>query len=191
MINVIIVFPKLENAKHIRSLLMRSGIEVTALCTTGAQALQAIEECEDGIIVCGYRFPDMLCDELREYLPTTFEMVVIASSARYMDIKTDDIVYLSMPMKVYDLLETMNMLIDSLRRKRKKRRAKPRQRSKEEILIIDNAKELLEIQKGMTEEEAHRYLQKTSMDNGTNLVETAQMVLRIFNYDENPVHQLE
>jgi AmiR/NasT family two-component response regulator len=29
----------------------------------------------------------------------------------------------------------------------------------------------------MTEEEAHRYLQKTSMDSGTNLVETAQMVL--------------
>ena len=26
-------------------------------------------------------------------------------------------------------------------------------------------------------EEAHRYLQKTSMDSGTNLVETAQMVL--------------
>ena len=29
----------------------------------------------------------------------------------------------------------------------------------------------------MTEEEANRYLQKTSMDSGTNLVETAQMVL--------------
>ena len=29
----------------------------------------------------------------------------------------------------------------------------------------------------MTEVEAHRYLQKTSMDSGTNLVETAQMVL--------------
>lgn len=183
MINVIIVFPKLENAKHIRSLLMRSGIEVTALCTTGAQALQAIEECEDGIIVCGYRFPDMLCGELRRYLPTTFEMVVIASSARYMDIKTDDIVYLSMPVKVYDLLETMNMLIDSLRRKRKKRRAKPRQRSEEEILLINKAKELLERKKGMTEEEAHRYLQKTSMDNGTNLVETAQMVLQIYYYE--------
>ena len=31
----------------------------------------------------------------------------------------------------------------------------------------------------MTEEEAHRYLQKHSMDNSTNLVETAQMVLAI------------
>ena len=29
----------------------------------------------------------------------------------------------------------------------------------------------------MTEEEAHRYLQKTSMDNGTSFTETAQMIL--------------
>lgn len=31
----------------------------------------------------------------------------------------------------------------------------------------------------MTEEEAHRYLQKHSMDNGTGMVETAQMVLAL------------
>ncbi len=29
----------------------------------------------------------------------------------------------------------------------------------------------------LTEEEAHKYLQKCSMDSGTNLVETAAMVL--------------
>ena len=40
-----------------------------------------------------------------------------------------------------------------------------------------DAKELLMVRNHMTEEEAHRYLQKTSMDSGTNLVETAQMVL--------------
>lgn len=180
MINVIIVFPKLENAKHIKSLLIRSGIEVTALCTTGAQALQVAEDCEDGIIVCGYRFPDMLCEELKQYLSPTFEMVVIASSARYLDLRSDNILCLSMPMKVYDLIETINILADSLRRKRKKRKSKPRQRSKEELAIIESAKELLGRQRGMTEEEAHRYLQKTSMDNGTNLVETAQMILDIF-----------
>ena len=32
----------------------------------------------------------------------------------------------------------------------------------------------------MTESEAHRYMQKCSMDSGTNLVETAQMVLDAF-----------
>ena len=31
-----------------------------------------------------------------------------------------------------------------------------------------------------TETEVHRYVQKQSMDSGTNLVETAQMVLDMF-----------
>jgi response regulator NasT len=31
----------------------------------------------------------------------------------------------------------------------------------------------------MTEEEAHRYIQKRSMDNGTGMVETAQMILSL------------
>lgn len=32
---------------------------------------------------------------------------------------------------------------------------------------------------GMSEEEAHRYLQKSSMDSGTNMVETAEMILSV------------
>ena len=31
----------------------------------------------------------------------------------------------------------------------------------------------------MTEEEAHRYVQKSSMDSGNSMVETAQMLIRI------------
>ena len=33
----------------------------------------------------------------------------------------------------------------------------------------------------MTEEQAHRYIQKRSMDNGTGLLETAQMILSVMN----------
>jgi len=34
----------------------------------------------------------------------------------------------------------------------------------------------------MTEEEAHRYLQKSSMNSGTNLVEAAQMVITLVEF---------
>ena len=40
-------------------------------------------------------------------------------------------------------------------------------------------KRLLMERNGMSEEEAHRYIQKCSMDSGTNLVETAQMVISL------------
>ena len=43
--------------------------------------------------------------------------------------------------------------------------------------MLKEAKEILMVRNHLTEEEAHKYLQKCSMDSGTNLVETAAMVL--------------
>lgn len=42
---------------------------------------------------------------------------------------------------------------------------------------IQSAKQVLITQRHMTESEAHRYLQKMSMDAGRSLAETARMVL--------------
>ena len=64
-------------------------------------------------------------------------------------------------------------------RRRKKQRQKPKERSKEEVLQIGRAKALLMERNNMTEEEAHRYIQKRSMDNATGLTETAQMILSL------------
>ena len=50
-------------------------------------------------------------------------------------------------------------------------------RTEEEKKILWEAKAVLMERNHMTEEEAHRYIQKCSMDSGTSLTETAQMVL--------------
>ena len=57
------------------------------------------------------------------------------------------------------------------------RRQKPRVRNEEEASIIQSAKRLLMERNHMTEEEAHRHLQKHSMDYSVSMVETAQMLL--------------
>ena len=51
------------------------------------------------------------------------------------------------------------------------------QRSEEEMALIDEAKSLLMERHGMTEEQAHRFLQKKSMDSGAKMVQTAKLVL--------------
>jgi response regulator NasT len=65
-------------------------------------------------------------------------------------------------------------------RRKKKDKEKPKARSEEEKELIRKAKLVLMDRNNMTEEEAHRYLQKTSMDSGTNLVEMSEMVLKMF-----------
>ena len=58
--NIIVVFPKIENAKSIRSILQKGGYTVDAVCSTGAQALQAANDLDSGIIICTYRLADMM-----------------------------------------------------------------------------------------------------------------------------------
>lgn len=180
MINVIVAFPKVEEAKGIRSLLVRNGINVIATCTTGAQAVTFFADIDEALVICGYKFTDMMYTELLEYLPSTYEMLVVAPRNHYAECDRSKVVCLAMPIKAQELVETANILLQGLYQKRKKRKAQPRQWSEVERAVIESAKLRLIEQKKMTEEDAHRYLQKRSMDTGVNIFETAQMVLEIF-----------
>ena len=71
------------------------------------------------------------------------------------------------------------MIVQAQTRRRKKLRQQPKQRDEKERAIINQAKALLMERNNMTEEEAHRYIQKCSMDSGTNMLETAQMVISL------------
>lgn len=177
--NVIIVFPRPENGKNIKRILMQSGFEVKAVCTTGAKALQCMQELSGGIVVCTYRFADMMYQELHDYLPPGFEMLLVASPDICDAREREDIVCLKTPLRIHELLHTLEMMAGELSRRNKRNKRKPRERSKEEEELLASAKALLMERNQMTEEQAHRYIQKRSMDNGTGLLETAQMILSL------------
>lgn len=179
MSSVIVVFPKRETSANIRNILVRDGIDVSGICTTGAQALQFADNFDDGIIICGYKMQDMLYSELREWLPESFEILLVASPDKWSQGLVKGVVGLPMPVKVYDLLNTVEMMTQTMQRRRRKRREAAKNRNLEQKALIEQAKAVLMERNKMTEEEAHRYLQKSSMDSGTNMLETAQMILTI------------
>jgi Response regulator with putative antiterminator output domain len=169
----------MENAKNIKSILVKNGFRVNAVCTSGAQVLQHADMLEEGIIVCAGRLQDMMYIQLREYLSPHFQMLVVASAGLWEAEKSENVVSLTMPLKVHELVGTLEMMANSLMRRRRKK-GRPAGRSEEEKQMIQKAKEVLMARNNMTEEEAHRYMQKSSMDSATNLAETAQMILSIF-----------
>lgn len=160
---------------------MKSGFQVIAVCNSGAQVLACLNDLNSGIIVCGYRLTDMLFAELHDCLSSNFPMLMISSPSKWTSKISEEIVCLSMPMKVHDLISTLEMMIQSQSRTRKRLKSQPRQRNEEEKITIEQAKNLLMERNSMSEEEAHRYIQKCSMDSGTNLFETAQMVISLIN----------
>lgn len=180
MTNVIVALPKIDDARNIRNLLVKSGIPVAGICTSGAQALALADGLSYGIIICGYKLTDMIYAQLADDLPSGFEMLLMASQQILGGGLVDkEIVCLSTPLKVHDLLGTVDMMIQAVERKKRKQRLKPKERRPEEMALIKEAKEVLMSRNHMSEEEAHRYIQKCSMDSGTNIVETARMVLTI------------
>ena len=182
MTNIIVALPRLEDAKGIKNVLVRSGFQVTGCCSTGAQAISQADGLNDGILICSYKLADMMYNELHECLPQGFEMLLVASQSVIQECYGNDIVCLAMPLKVNDLISTVNMMADQILSRRRRQRLKARTRSAEEDALIQAAKELLMARNHMDEEEAHRYLQKCSMDSGTNLVETSQMVLSVMKF---------
>ncbi len=179
MSNVIVAFPKVENAKSIKNILVKSGYEVASVCTTGAQTLQSANALESGIVICSHHFVDMMYQELYEYLPPQFQMLLVASPTVCSERVVSDIVCLSMPLKVHELVQTVDMMEYTIARKRKKMRSQPKQRTEAEKSIIREAKSVLMSRNNLSEEEAHRYIQKRSMNNGTDMVETAQMIISL------------
>lgn len=179
MVSIVIALPKIEIARQIRDILIRHGVETAAVTTTGAGALAAVSQLSAGIVISGPRLGDMYYMQLKNSLPDGFEILLLGPGGQRSGYCTD-IIYVETPVRASGLVNTVQMMLEQMeRRLRKKKKSGPKPRSEKEENYIRNAKWLLMEQNQMTEPEAYRYLQKCSMDSGTGIVETAQMVLTL------------
>ncbi|MDR0963876.1 MAG: antitermination regulator, partial [Clostridium sp.] len=133
---MIVAFPKLETAKNIKNVLVRNGYLVQNVCTTGTQAAALADGLSDGLLICSYRLSDMLCTELREYVPPDFELLVVASPGTLQENLGSDFVSLALPLKINELLSTVAMMEENMRQRRKKRRETKRTRSESDEKVI-------------------------------------------------------
>ena len=107
MTRIIVAFPKVENGKNIKNVLVRNGYQVVCVCTNGAQVIQEANGLQDGLVLCTYKLSDMIYQELAECLPPGFEMIVISTKDQWNENGTSGIVGLSVPLKIHELLSTV------------------------------------------------------------------------------------
>ena len=173
--NIIITFLRINDAQNIRNILVRNGWGNVSICTSGAGTLAMADQLESGVVICGYRLPDMAYMQLKEDLPAGFQMLLIASNSVMTGASSAEVTHMETPLKVQELIQTIHFMEEDAARRRRKRR------SPEERAMIQQAKELLMKSNHISEDEAHKYLLRTSMQSGRNLFETAQMVLLLKN----------
>lgn len=178
ILQIIVAFPKLEDAKKLKNVLKRNGYCDILAFNSASSVIAAANESDGGIVLCGYRLTDMHYSELYGYLPREFRMLLVASPAKLQECSSHDIMCLEMPVQAHELINTLETIMLDLGHPGN-RVVKPRvkQRSEKEQKIINDAKALLMERNHLSESEAHKYIQKLSMDSGNNLVETAEMIL--------------
>ena len=175
MEQVILAFEGEKNARHIRDIIEKSGLAEGIICHSAAEVKRLAGLQGIYTVVCGYKLPDETAQSLADDLPRSCSILVLAVQSMLDLIDDDEKLYkLSAPATRSELLSQVEMLLS---RGRRAEGCAHIPRSQEEINLIERAKAYLTAERGMSEEEAHRFLQKKSMDTGKKLTQTAQMVL--------------
>lgn len=179
---ILIAMPKIEDSIRISRMLSDNGImEDIEICNTASEVLRLSNEREAGVVLCTRRLKDMGYFELSQYLPAYYGMIVLTGDEA-VETYSDRTVKLLMPFKPRELAATVEMLMSSFVKTIRKNDI-PVRRSSQQRQLVDRAKRLLMDRNAMTEPEAFRYIQKSSMNSGRSMVESAQMILMLNNED--------
>lgn len=178
---ILIAMPKTEDSSRISDMLTGNGVTLDIeICQSAAEVLRISNDRDYGVIICTKKLKDMGYFELSEYLPTFFGMIVLTKDAG-LETYSGKTIKLLMPFKPRELLATVEMMTSAFVKRIRKKKVVPIKRSNSEKQIVDEAKRLLMDRNGMSEPEAFRYIQKSSMDSGRSMVESAQMILILNN----------
>ena len=174
MEKVIVAFESADNCQHISNILKSADVAYTVCCRSAGEVRRLVGKQSIHTVICGYKLSDGPAERLFEDLPETCSMLMKAPQGKLNMCANQDIFRLPAPVAKGDLIASVRLLLQV--NHRLERFVRPR-RSDEETDIIDRAKRMLMDRNGMTEEQAHRFIQKRSMDSGARMVQTAQMIL--------------
>lgn len=174
MDRIVVAFANEEAQRRILRLLESNGLAPAGCCFSGAEAIRLIRKMGSGVVVCGFKLRDMTANDLAASLRGTAALLVISSAVNLDYCEGENLYKLASPTSRSDFFASLDTLLQF---ESKHLRHPAPKRKEEEQRVIQRAKELLMDINRMTEAEAHRFLQKRSMDAGLKMAETAQMVI--------------
>ena len=174
MVRTIVAFEREDTRSKIAQLLEKAGIGVRYCHQSGAEVIRSVRRMGGGVVVCGHRLSDMPVDRLAHELQGQACFLVLAKPTQ-LDLCEDPSLFkLPSPISAVELRGALNVLIQM---DEMAAREMIPQRSEADRELIDRAKACLMEGRGLTEDQAHRYLQRESMKTGERLAATARRVL--------------
>ena len=111
--------------------------------------------------------------ELAGMLPNGFDMVWLVPSGEPEPMFRSNLITLNMPLNRMEFLNTVRMLAANGAEQSRPRKTV---RSKEDEALLRGAKERLMARHHLSEREAHKLLQRRSMESGMRILEVARLI---------------
>lgn len=178
MSSIVVANSNPDYAKKIAAVLRSSGLYVGGVCTTGAQVMTfTSKHYHGGVVVCSAKLRDMPAVNLPRVANSTYDFLFLVNSQLASMCESLEQATLMLPINRMSLISTVNMFLNLSDYTPLSIKKKLSAGNYDEKLLIKNAKDLIMQRNNFTEPQAHRFIQKKSMDHGKKMVESAMIIL--------------
>ncbi len=183
MKSVIIAFSNPLLTNWATAILHRGGYSIEYSCKTAGDVVRVADFCTSPVVLSGFQFTDMTAEGLMETLGGRLAMVTVVLPHQLDLVERQDMRIVPYPVSPMDLLAAIEQAARDAAvaatgdQSALVGKVRPAERPAEEKLLILKAKNILMESYQMTESQAHRFLQKSSMDRGLKLIDSARMVI--------------
>lgn len=171
---VVLAFPKKETAEKIKRMLYGTGYDAEMICRTKAELIRYISDIDEVLVIMGYKLPDAVADAVYEDMREGQKLMSIVKADMQGRIENPDILTVPLPVSRQRLISSIEIFLGVI-----EKQSKNAGRAPEEDKIVNRAKLYLMETYMMTEQQAHRFIQKRSMDTGARFIDTARSILNI------------
>ena len=171
MREIIIASANRQSAEKVRTILQNGRFFVNNIFSSGSEVLSYASLHPDALAVCG-KLNDMSAAALAELLPSEFDLIVLLPSGVAQTVFLSNTVCLNMPVNYSELLDTVGMLTATAVLGKKERTEKPQA----DTQLIETAKKIIMSRHHISEREAHKLLQRRSMETGLKISQLAKMI---------------
>lgn len=165
--NIIVSFSSDKICSNIISILNKNGINYNCICKTGASLRKSCSYYENGIILCQTSFIDEPTYNIVQDFYKDFIFLIIGNIDNLSLYDNNTVYKLITPIKQEDIVNALDLAYYKNSENIKEKNNK----------IINKAKKLLMLNNNFTEEVAHKYIQKKSMDTGKKNIDIAKFII--------------
>ena len=175
METVIVAFENAAMCQSFSDLLESTGTARCLTCRSGDEVRRLLASQTTYCVVCSPRLTDGPAEWLSEDLPPFCSLLLVGPQHVLDHCGSDQVFKLATPIRREEAVSTVRLLLQFGHRTEGLLRSR---RSVSQQETVERAKRLLMERKGLSEEEAHRLLQKRSMDTGARLIQTARRIIQ-------------